>query len=177
MTKVRLGRAIVAVGAVSLATLAACSDFGVLAGPSAVATSEAGKVEGVSRSSISPGAAQALEACGIAKTSADDGSLFSLDVVTGMGLVTPGRDANRYAPIGNASEIKTDKPAWIITTEGWLTLGPFAAGPARNPTCFVVAGEWDDFAWFVTGDQQIGEAVVTPFPQPSPDLTLPALAP
>jgi hypothetical protein len=124
------------------------------------------------------GAASALDACGITNFAQTDvGSTFGIEVVTGMALVTPGRDANKYAPIGNSPDIKTDLPAWVITTNGWLTLGPFAAGPAENPTCVVVVGDWSNPQWYITGDQKIGEVIVTPLPQPSPVMELPALAP
>lgn len=134
----------------------------------------------VSRSNPSPGAMAALDSCGITNFDPDrPHSLLNLgiDVVSGMALITPGRDANKYAPLGNSPDIKTDKPAWVITTTGWLTLGVFSAGPAENPTCVVVAEDWDNVQWYLTGNQMIDDNLVTPGPQPSALFSLPSLTP
>jgi hypothetical protein len=169
----------------SALVLCACSSFqaGATEGEATPTAATAPLLAAVSRSDPGPDAAAALDSCGITNfVPGHPGQNLDLgiDVVTGMALITPGRDANQYAAIGNAPEIKTDKSAWVITTSGWLTLGVFAAGPAENPTCVVIDGDLDDPLWYITGNQMVGENIdqlVTPGPQPSPVFKLPPLAP
>lgn len=122
---------------------------------------------------------KALDACGITRFESDHPGVMAelgIDVVDRMGLVTPGRDANRFAPLGNAREIKTDSPAWVIVTKGWIEL-PLAPGRLLDATCVVTVGRWEEPSWFATGGREIDGGFRTPFPQPSPDLALPTLAP
>jgi hypothetical protein len=100
-----------------------------------------------------------------------------LDVVSGMGLVTPGFEANRYAPLGNAPEMGTDKGVWLITTNGWIAGPGGAIERIRNATCAVIDHDWQHANWY-GGDADTGSAIITAAPVlPVPDLALPTLAP
>ena len=138
-------------------------------------------IDQISASSPTKDAAAALDACGITNFNPDQpgkvAANFGTGIVTGMGLVTPGRDANKYAPLGSAPEIQTDSPIWVITTNSdWISF-PTVNGELRNATCVVPAGDWGRATWFATGDVRIDNAVVTPKPELPPTLRLPALAP
>ena len=133
---------------------------------------------------------RALDACGI--TAYDPANVGSgpvgpangIDKVTGMGLVSPARDAGKYAGLGTPPDIDprldTDPPAWVITTAtDWVT-DPWElhGRPFRNPTCVVIQGVWAQPMWFVTGDRQNPNgAVSTPLAKYAPVWRLPPLAP
>ena len=93
-------------------------------------------------------------------------TVFGIDVVTGMGLVTPASDAGMYVRLGNPPDLDVDTPAWVITTHGWLNM---LMGPTvESPTCAVIQGDWGNPLWFDTGNHVIGSVVATAFPEPSP---------
>ena len=134
----------------------------------------------VSASKPSAEAMRALDACGI--TNFDparntSGTIYGIGIVTGMGLVTPGRDAGKYAPIGPAPELDTDKPLWVITTDAEWRSAPLAAGEVRNATCVVEDVAGADSIWFVTGDERVDGIITTPVPLWPATLRLPSLAP
>jgi hypothetical protein len=128
----------------------------------------------VSASHPSSDAAAALEACGFL-TPGGNGIGYSLGIVSGMGLVSPGRNANFYAPIGNTPEVKTDAPLWVITTSGRVDL--VLAGTLIDGTCIVAPGSTNPL-WLATGPFVSDNGVSsTPMPQPPAVRRLPPLAP
>jgi hypothetical protein len=134
-------------------------------------------IAAVSASHPSADAAAALDACTIVILDPARGTGFGIGVVDRMGLVAPGRDVPRYVPVGNAPEVKTDAPLWVIVTnDRWLSF-PLAPGSIRNATC-IWRDQRGDPLWFATGDRMIeGGRIETPFPDEQPTLTLPTLAP
>lgn len=184
MTEVR--RAIgLAVGAALLASACARS-------PNDGAASRASNQEGaslapidsaltpISKSNPTDRAKLALDACGI--TNFNPGHLgvvtpiYGIDIVTGMALVSPARNAPNYVPLGYSPLLQSDAAAWIITTSGWTT-APLAPGSIENGTCIVVDGDWGNANWYVTGNSEVGGVITTPQPQAAPVLRLPPLAP
>lgn len=133
----------------------------------------------VSRSEPGPDAAAALDACGITNFNPDQPGKVSanlgIDVVAGMGLIKPGRDAAKYAPLGKAPEIQTDDALWVITTnDTWLSFAGVSA-ELQHATCVVPDQHWESPSWLTTGDVRSGELVVTPPPVEQPVLRLPEL--
>ncbi|MBI2777599.1 MAG: hypothetical protein HYX57_10120 [Chloroflexi bacterium] len=138
-------------------------------------------IEPISASEPTTGAAAALDACGITNFNpAQPGRMaanFGIEVVAGMGLVVPGRDAGKYAALGSAPEIQTDDPLWVITTgDAWLSF-PLVTGELRNATCVVPDRDWASPRWFATGDVRTSDgAIITPAPLEQPVFRLPPLS-
>ncbi len=132
-------------------------------------------VAAVSRSSPSPEAAAALATCGISNF---DASVSEGDTakVSAMGLVSPASDASLYAPLGNAIELRTTTPAWVIVTSGWRITAPNGER-LKDSTCVVLEDQMDVPIWYVTGAADNGHGIETPAPQPQPVRVLPSLAP
>jgi hypothetical protein len=120
------------------------------------------------------GAAEALDACWITDSQHVLAASYGFAVVGGMAKVTPARDAPKYVRLwGTEPQIKTDKPAWIISIKGEIVLPPDIQ--ERDPTCVVVEG---DAVWYATGASLIdGEWVPAAAPPKEPTATLPALVP
>jgi hypothetical protein len=130
----------------------------------------------VSASHPSADAAAALDACSIVYSRPGFSGGFGVGIVSGMGEITPGRDATRYAAIGNAPELQTDQPLWVITTSGTIYLP--LAGEMTDATCVVAQGDWLRPLWFATGPVRGSSGtLITPMPQPQAVMRLPALAP
>jgi hypothetical protein len=154
--------------------LSSCAQAGIAV---PTTTAEAGPpidatIAPVSASHPSADAAAALTACGIVRS---DGYGYGIGIVSGMGLVSPGRNANRYAAIGNTPETQIDSPLWVITTSGNVELP--LGGTLTDPTCIVAPGSTRRL-WLVTGPSVGTNGVsTTPMPQPPAVLRLPPLAP
>lgn len=110
------------------------------------------------------GAKTALELCGL---------LDYMDYVAGIGRIDRARDAVKYAPFyGTEPDLRTDAPAWVITTKGEV---PLRGVLAVEPTCVVVD---DEAAWLLTGGANKDGKFQPPLePQVSPTLRLPPLEP
>lgn len=130
----------------------------------------------VSASRPDTDSARALDACSITDTEGRFGSNgpLGIEIVSGMGKVIPARDAVKYVALNGAPEIATDAPAWIITTNGWISL-PLVDPMLKDPTCVFVNNR--DY-WYVTGDARSSDGKIqTPMPLPAPPYRLPALIP
>lgn len=176
-------RTLVALGAAIVVVAGCYSGVGAPTPRAPIAGSDVPQVDAsievVSASTPSAAAAAALDACGITNFNPDQpgrvSANFGIGVVSGMGLVVPGRNANNYAPLGSAPEIQTDKPLWVITTgDAWLSF-PLVAGELQHATCVVPDEPGAVPTWFATGNVRNGDVIVTPPPFDQPSLRLPEL--
>jgi hypothetical protein len=120
-----------------------------------------------------------LNACGITNTDPNQvgqrGNLGT-GVVAGIGRIPHARDIVKYAAVGPQPNIDTDAFAWVITTQGWITL-PLDVVESKDPTCYIVGDRWVDTTWVSTGGTRQSGVVESPLAFPAPILRLPPLAP
>jgi hypothetical protein len=120
-----------------------------------------------------------LNACGITNTNPNQvgrrGNLGT-GVVAGMGRLPHARDIVKYAAVGPHPNIDTDTFAWVITTQGWITL-PLDTVESKDPTCYIVGDNWLDTTFTSTGGTRSNGVVDAPPIFPAPILRLPPLTP
>jgi hypothetical protein len=124
----------------------------------------------VAASALTADAADALQACGFANFDSKHPGAggLKIGVVASMGLVSPGRDAAKYALLDGAPEIDTTTPLWLIVTDTTWILLPMGTDELREATCVVPDGQWGSALWFVTGDRRHRDGSIES-PRPHPD--------
>ena len=138
--------------------------------PTPTASSDAGtlpvdpSLNAVSLSTLSDGAKEALQLCGL---------LDSTSLVSGMALLVRPPDAVKYARFyGIEPALQIDGPIWMITTKGSIVL---RAGKYVDPTCVEANHEQ---AWLSTGGRWVADGTWEPNGSPTkPIFRLPPLEP
>ncbi len=121
-------------------------------------------LKAVSLSTLSDGAKEALQLCGL---------LDSPSLVSGMALLDRPLDAVKYARFyGIEPALQIDGPIWVITTKGDIVL---RAGKYVDPTCVEANHEQ---AWLSTGGRWVADGTWEPNGSPTkPIFRLPPLEP
>lgn len=125
-----------------------------------------GSLAAVSMSSLTPGAKEALELCGLLDYPA---------FVGGMAEIPRASEATKWVTLyGTERELRSDAPAWLISVAGEINL---RGQVFIEPTCFVLNHE---AAWISSGAKRSasGDVVYSKLvPRDPPTMRLPPLEP